>query len=91
MGLNNGVADLPKLDAFRAALDESAATSADANPTTYCTELYNVSTSRLSKDTFFSSLASPDPTYANNLFTFIAGRLNIAFSTEGLNCAVSNY
>ncbi|GCE25064.1 hypothetical protein KDA_05480 [Dictyobacter alpinus] len=87
--LVNGQPNLNKLNAYRVGVDQTpAATLNDASTTTYCQNLVNVALPRLNLDMpIFQNLPSPDGgAAANNLFTFLANRLNATLGAGGLNC-----
>ncbi len=94
MTLVNGQQRLAKTNLYRVGADQPPAasltgtTATDANTTTYCQNLVNVALPRLQLDmTLFQNQASPDNGMtATNLFGFLANRLNVTLSANGLNC-----
>ncbi|GER86481.1 hypothetical protein KDW_06430 [Dictyobacter vulcani] len=87
--LVNAKPNLNKINAYRAGVDQNpAATLNDASTTTYCQNLVNIALPRLNLDmATFQNVASPDGgVAANNLFTFLANRLNTTLGAGGLNC-----
>jgi hypothetical protein len=91
MVLVNGKANLAKLNAYRAGVDQPAARhNQDAATRTYCQNLRAIGPARLLKDQAFTQGApTVDPAAANNLFTFLAQRFVFSYEQavgKGLNC-----
>lgn len=88
MVLNNNQPDLTKVNAYRRGVDQTPAGSlAGASTTTYCQNLVKVALPRLTDEmAMLQNASSPDPAAANNLFTFLANRLNATFGAGNLNC-----
>jgi hypothetical protein len=89
MVLVNNNPSLQKTNLYRAGANQTpAATLNDASTTTYCQNLVNVAVPRLQLDMAnFQNRPSPDGgATANNMFTFLANRLNGALGADGLNC-----
>ncbi len=89
MVLVNNNPSLQKTNLYRAGANQTpAATLNDASTTTYCQNLVNVGVPRLQLDMAnFQNRPSPDGgATANNMFTFLANRLNGALGANGLNC-----
>lgn len=88
MVLNNGNANLRKLDAYRVGVDQLPVANLDAASTrAYCQNLLNIAPARLQLDSQFTQqAASPDAAVATNLFTFLAQRFVTTFEGNGLNC-----
>src|SRR5450631_503313 len=87
MVLVNNNPSMRKTTLYRAGVDQTPATAANANTTTYCTNLLNVGLPNIQKDiTLFANATSPAPAMATNLFTFLATRFNATFGAGGLNC-----
>ena len=88
MVLVNGQPNLNKVTAYRRGVDQTPATAANANTTTYCGSLVNIAVPQLQGNmTLFQGQASPDGgVTANSLFTFLANRLNATLGAGGLNC-----
>jgi hypothetical protein len=86
MVLNNANTDLAKTNAYRAGVDQiAAATAADANGTTYCSNFLSTGIPRIQADTAFTAnFASPNPAVANTLFTLLANRAMLSYIN--LNC-----
>ncbi|MBV8694771.1 MAG: hypothetical protein JO125_12280 [Chloroflexi bacterium] len=88
MVLLNNDANLGKLNAYRAGVDQPAAQNLDmASTTTYCQNLATVAPQRLALDmNLTQNSPSPNAAMANNLFTFLAQRFATTFGPNGLNC-----
>ena len=91
MVLINAAQSLTKTNLYRIGVDQKPVAALDnANTTTYCTNLVNISLPRLNLDKAmanFANLPSPDGgATANSLFTFLANRMNATFADGGLNC-----
>ena len=89
MVLLNNKPSLLKIDAYRIGVNQPIAFNLnDANTTTYCTNILNISLPRLNQDMkTFQGQPSPDGgATANSLFTFLANRLNATLANGGLNC-----
>lgn len=88
MTLNNANPDLAKTNSYRGGVDQMAATTtADANGTTYCSNLLSTGLPHIQADTgLTSNFASPAPATANTLFTFLANRYMQSYTN--LNCQV---
>jgi hypothetical protein len=88
MTLVNGKFSIQKTNAYRPSVDQAplaAGTNANQNAATYCQNMVNVQTPFLAKNQ--ATLAkgqTPVPAVGNNLFTFMANRLNMSFTN--LNC-----
>jgi len=84
----NNQPSLAKVNQYRQGLGQpTAATNADASIVDFCTNFYNLHPRRLLKN--FKTLinfASPAPTVADSLFTFMAQRFFQAFGRNNLNC-----
>ncbi len=89
MVLVNNKANLNKVNAYRAGVDqpELTALTQDINKQ-YCSDLLNIGPARIFKDAFFTKQSvSPDAAAANSLFTFLAQRFNTTWGKNGgLNC-----
>jgi hypothetical protein len=85
---NNNNPNLTKTNLYRVGVDQmQAANAKGANTTTYCKNFLQVGAPRLQLDMKLTQNAtSPVPAVANNLFTFLAQRYNMAFGAGGLNC-----
>lgn len=90
MTLVNGQPSLAKQDLYRAGVDQRVETSqmaARQDQRAYCQNLLAVAPKRLTLDARYTrQAASPMPTVANNLFTFLAQRLRTTLGAQGLNC-----
>jgi hypothetical protein len=86
MVLVNNHTSLAKINAYRAGVDQPPAQSlAGASTKQYCQNLVDIGPARLQLDARFTKLvASPFPTMANTLFTFLAQRFVTSF--DMLNC-----
>jgi len=87
MVMNNGNYDINKLNSYRrSVLQFEVITVADADPTRYCANLYNVGAAYISA---YKSLllngSSPDPAFPN-LYNFLINRYMA--SVTNLNCVV---
>jgi hypothetical protein len=84
----NGQPSLDKVNIYREGVFQSPAlTSADADPYTYCRNMYYTAPQRLLSNAMrFSSLLSPDPTVANSFYAFMTQRFATSFGPDGLNC-----
>lgn len=87
MVLNNGVADLTKVNLYRQGVDQPQITSASqADTTAYCRNLFTIQPAKLVLDQdLFVVAPSPVASIGNNLLTFMAARLVASFTN--LNCA----
>jgi hypothetical protein len=74
--------NLAKLNAYRAGVDQPVLGSLDqADTTAYCTNLLRTGLPRIALDRpLTEAAASPSPTVASNLFTFLAQRFHASFS-----------
>lgn len=81
----DGANSLAKLNLYRAGVDmRAAASAADANPTSYCSDLRKIAPSRLQLDrAIFTGRPSPFPDVANSLYTFLAQRYITSYETLG--------
>ena len=88
MVLVNDQPNLRKLNLFRIGVDQPPVASlAQASTVNYCLDLLNIGAPRLFFDAPLTrQAASPMPTVANNLFTFLAQRFNTTWGPMGLNC-----
>ncbi len=88
MVLVNGQPNLNKVTAYRRGVDQTPATAANANTTTYCQNVVNIAVPQLQGNmALFQNQASPDGgVTANSLFTFLANRMNATLGAGGLNC-----
>jgi hypothetical protein len=91
MTLTNGLPNLVKLNLYRQGVNQPNATSLNdvtANTTLYCKNLIAIAPARIFKDKEFTSIRpSPDGgVLANNLYAFLASRLQTTLSAGGLNC-----
>ncbi len=90
MVLVDGHTNLAKQNLYRAGVDqpaESGASQASADQKAYCQNLMSVAPTRLQQDRqWTAAAASLDPAVANNLYTFLASRLNFTLGANGLNC-----
>jgi hypothetical protein len=83
MTVIDGKASIDKTDLYRAGVGQPPATTADTAKA-YCTDLVNVGPARVRLDRGLTRRAkSPDTGAANNLFTFLAQRLNGSFDELG--------
>jgi hypothetical protein len=75
---------LPKLNAYRAGVDQPAVSSLpQASTKAYCRNLLGVGLPRIAADRQFTEAsASPFPAEANNLFNFLALRFSDTFSND---------
>jgi hypothetical protein len=88
MTLASGQEDTAKTTLYRLGVDQGPADRALASTKHYCQELLVVAPGRLQLDrTWTQNRPSPDPTAANNLFTFLAQRFNTTWGADQLNCA----
>jgi hypothetical protein len=80
--------NLQKVNAYRSGLGQpAAATNADADQLSFCTNYYNLQPRRILLN--FRTLInypSPVPTVADSLFTFLAQRFQAAFGPNNLDC-----
>jgi hypothetical protein len=82
MSQNDGKASPAKNALYREGVDQSVAASSDG--AAYCRSLVEVAPGRLKADQArFSRATSPDPAAGNNLFTFLAQRLQASFQNLG--------
>jgi hypothetical protein len=91
MVLNNGVADLGKVNAYRRGVAQlKAHDRAHTDTTRYCRELYRIAPERMLRDqTLFTVTASPKPDVANSLFTFLAQRFVTSYDTLGCSALLN--
>jgi hypothetical protein len=84
----NGNPNLNKLNEYRVGVNQNAVANVNtANTTLFCQRMGSIAPTRfLSLSEFLITGASPSPTTATNLFTFIAQRFMTAFGPGGLNC-----
>ncbi len=84
----NGQANLQKINAYRAGVDQPLAPNlGSAGTKTYCMNLRQIAPARLLLDSTFTMTApSLVPAMANNLFTFLAQRFVATYGPNGLNC-----
>jgi hypothetical protein len=88
MVLVNGAASTAKTNLYRVGVNQAAINTAAQTPLAYCQNLATGGMNRLFRDRGFTiNAASPDPAAANNLFTFLAQRLQQSFIN--LNCPKS--
>jgi hypothetical protein len=74
-----------KTNLYRAGVDQSAL-PAGQQPRAYCVDMDAIQAARLDRDRArFAAAPSPDPTAADDLLTFLAGRLQASF--VNLGCA----
>ncbi len=90
MTLVNGRPNLLKQNLYRMGVDQprvASVTQASADQIAYCQDLLRIAPARLDRDRQWTSAASsPDPVVADNLFTFLATRLDFTLGQSGLNC-----
>jgi hypothetical protein len=80
----NGNFSLDKTNSYRAIMDQSAL-PAGQSPAAYCSDMEIVQGKRLQQDVnLLMGAPSPAPGTGNNLFTFVAARLQMSFMN--LNC-----
>jgi hypothetical protein len=87
MTLVNGAFSQQKTNRYRTSVDQPLIRKAQAadTPAAYCENLVNVQSLFLQKNqTLLATGTSPVPAVGNNLFTFLANRLNMSFTN--LNC-----
>jgi len=87
MTLVNGAFSQQKTNRYRTSVDQPVMTRAQTvdTPATYCENMVNVQSLFLQKNqTLLATGPSPVPAVGNNLFTFMANRLNMSFTN--LNC-----
>jgi hypothetical protein len=88
MALVNNAFSVAKTNLYRAEVGQqpvSAANNAADSPANYCQNMVNVQTAFLqANQALLAGGTSPVPTVGNNLFTFMANRLNMSFTN--LNC-----
>jgi len=83
MTLNNNNASRTKTNLYRQGVDQTPVANGQS-ATAYCRNLVNVSQKRTQLDKNLTmNGASPAPAMANNLFTFLANRLNQSFTNLG--------
>lgn len=89
MTLNNGNADLNKVNAYRIGVDQPAAqNNGQASTRTYCSNLLAISPQRMLLDSRMTRVFNtPDAAAGNTLFTFLAQRFVTTYGANGLNCA----
>jgi hypothetical protein len=87
MVLVNNAASTAKTNLYRANVGQapvSAANDATSSPANYCQNMVNVQTPYLAKNqTLLTGGPTPVPGTGNNLFTFLANRLNMSFTNLG--------
>lgn len=77
-------ANVQKTNLYRAGVDQPPLDNAGNLPTTYCQDMVDIQSKRLQQDRALDSqVGSPDNAAANNLFTFLAQRLNASFTNLG--------
>jgi hypothetical protein len=96
MVLLNNNPSLAKVNAYRLGVDQTPASTLNANAgnplrsannTVYCQNIINTGIPILQQETGLTqNAASPMPAVANSLFTFLAQRLNATLGAGGLNC-----
>ncbi|HEV7899634.1 MAG TPA: hypothetical protein VGP31_17510 [Planosporangium sp.] len=75
---------IEKLNLYRAGVNMPPLDQAGDLPRTYCQNMIDIQQRRLRLDRdLFSRVTSPDPAAANNLFSFLANRLNGSFTNLG--------
>ena len=80
-----GAFSTTKTNLYRAGVDQ-APLSAGESPKRYCQDMDSIQSARLKLDLRrFTAAASPDPSAATNLLTFLASRLSASF--QNLDCA----
>ena len=88
MTLVNNAFSATKTNLYRSSLGQtpiSAANNAADSPANYCQNMVNIQTPFLAANqTLLATGTSPVPATGNNLFTFMANRLNMSFTN--LNC-----
>ena len=87
MTLVNGAFSPQKTNRYRTSVDQPAITRAQTQdtPAAYCENMVNVQSLFLQNNqTLLATGTSPVPAVGNNLFTFMANRLNMSFTN--LNC-----
>lgn len=83
MVLVNGNASNQKTNLYRSGVDQPPLTAADT-PTTYCKNMTTIGQQRTQLDQNLTMNGpSPAPAMANNLFTFLASRLNQSYTNLG--------
>ncbi len=87
MVLVNNAASATKTNLYRSNVGQppiSAANNATDSPASYCQNMVNVQTPYLAKNqTLLTGGPTPVPGTGNNLFTFMANRLNMSFTNLG--------
>ena len=87
MTLVNGQLSATKTNLYRAELGQapiSAANNKFDSPANYCQNMVNIQTPFLAANqATLATGASPVPAVGNNLFTFMANRLNMSFTNLG--------
>ncbi len=87
MTLVNGRLSVSKTDLYRAELGQeriNGTTNRVDNPAAYCQNMVNIQTAFLAANqATLSTGPSPVPGVGNNLFTFMANRLNMSFTNLG--------
>jgi hypothetical protein len=87
MVLVNNAASTAKTNLYRSNVDQapvSAANNAADSPASYCQNMVNVQTQYLAKNqALLTGGPTPVPGTGNNLFTFMANRLNMSFTNLG--------
>lgn len=88
MVLVDGNENLEKLNLYRIGVNHPAVNRLScASTTEYCKNINKVGVPVLMKQkNIFINKTSPDPDSANNLYTFLAVRLNTTWGPDGLNC-----
>ena len=87
MTLVNGAFSQQKTNRYRTSVDQPVMTRAQTadSPAGYCENMVNVQSRFLQNNqTLLATGTSPVPAVGNNLFTFLANRLNMSFTN--LNC-----
>ena len=88
MTLVDGKPSLPKLNAYRAGVDQpQESDSTQSNTTVYCQHLLAVAPTRMRADaSALEQQPSPNPVAANSLLTFLAQRFGVTYGGTGLDC-----
>lgn len=87
MVLQNGNPSLPKVNLYRAGVGQPpAATTADADPLTYCKNFVIAGIWIQENQGTFAGKTSPMPGVAVDLFTFMANRFSASLMTGNLGC-----
>jgi hypothetical protein len=83
-----GPNNITLVNRYRVGVDQNQINNiSNANTAAYCNKILEIAPKRLNTDKQFTlQAASPLPDVANNLFTFLAQRLQFTFGENGLNC-----